>query len=319
MHFSMVLPENTLLLATLVTLAIYYLIQRGKTIHNPYINHQTIMTDTVSADNAPPDTREACPICMIDLPLDPKTRIYEACCGKVICRGCSVGYRRAQINQNKLNQLRQARGDLDLETAEFQLMAATENVACAFCRSRRPLDQKEYVKWLHKRVDKFNDAGAMNNLGDCYMDGLKGVQVDRSKAMELYKRSYDLGSADAADRLSYYSRFGSKEKLEYLKEGARRGNINLTLELGMNGLQFGIVEKEYAVSLIVKAAKAGDDEAMANCWKMFQRGLLSKADLESTMRAKQATLDEVNNEERKYAMRFYNYCNNIQGRRSLFG
>lgn len=276
------------------------------------------MADTPSTDNTPPsscqpiETRMICPICTIALPLDPIESIYEACCGKTICRGCSVGHRRAQINQDKLRQLQQqSHGNVGLEMLEFQWMVQTENVACAFCRTQRPLNPKEFVERLHVRVDKYNDAVAMNQLGDLYIDGRNGLKMDKSKAMELYKRSYDLGSPEAADRLSYYST-GSEKKLEYLKEGARRGHINQSLELGMTGLYSGIVEKEYAVSLIVRAARAGDDEAMTNCWKMFKHGYLSKNDLESTMRAKQAALDEVNNEERKYAMRFHSYCNSIQ-------
>lgn len=96
-----------------------------------------------------------------------------------------------------------------------------------------------------------------------------------------------------------------------MKEGARRGHINQSLELGVSGLNYGTVDKEYAVSLIVRAASAGDEEAMGICWKIYRAGLLPKKDLESTIRARQAALEEVNNEDRAFAMRFHAYCNSI--------
>jgi TPR repeat protein len=188
-------------------------------------------------------------------------------------------------------------------------MARTPNVPCAFCRTLRPSNPREFVDRLRVRVEKYNDAQAMNSLGDSYRDGLHGVEIDRAKAMELYRRSYECKSPEAADRLSYYSTGSAKR--EYMKEGARRGHINQSLELGVSGLNYGTVDKEYAVRLIVRAASAGDEEAMGICWKMFQAGLLLKKDLESTIRAKQAALEEVNNEDRAFPMRFHAYCNSI--------
>ena len=138
------------------------------------------------------------------------------------------------------------------------------------------------------------------------VDGRRGLEQDRSKAMDLYLRSYEQGSPEAADRLSYYngSFWNRGEKLKYLKEGARLGNTNLCIELGVMGTQTGIIDVEESLKLIMTAAKAGDDEAMGFCWKFFRSGHLKKQDLETTMRAKQAALDEVNNEDRDFAKRF---------------
>lgn len=223
----------------------------------------------------------------------------------VICQGCAVASVRAKIDKGVLAQLGRGKSKAEVELIEFQLIMR-EHVPCAFCRTDRASNNRELVQRLRNRIDKYNDANAMNQLGDYYIDGRRGLEQDRSKAMDLYLRSYEQGSPEAADRLSYYSGsfWNRGEKMKYLKEGARLGNTNLCIELGVMGTQTGIIDVEESLKLIMTAAKAGDDGAMGFCWKFFRSGHLKKQDLETTMRAKQAALDEVNNEDRDFAKRF---------------
>ncbi|KAL7495514.1 hypothetical protein ACHAWT_005931 [Skeletonema menzelii] len=251
----------------------------------------------------PIESRAECPICMLPLPLEEQQSIFESCCGKIVCRGCTVASKRAAIDKSVLENITRSHPNMNAELIEFQLIA-NKHTPCAFCRTERPLNPSETVKRLQVRIDRFNDPIAMNQLGDYLIDGIGGLKQDKKKAMALYKRSYDLGSPEAADRLSYYNAANPKLKSQYLKEGAKRGNINSCVELGANYRDYGI-DEEYAKSLMMTAAKAGDEEAMRIVWIYFRSGYLTKGELEATLKAKQAASIEVKSENREFAKRFH--------------
>eukprot|EP00956_Cyclotella_meneghiniana_P013066 scaffold18711_cov36-Cyclotella_meneghiniana.AAC.2 len=112
---------------------------------------------------ADPPTREDCPICMLLLPFGIECT-YMSCCGKYICNGCFLNLSRA---------------------------------VCPYCNTPGPRDTEEMIKRLLERIEKFNDANAMNNLGGFYKLGTNGLQLDYSKAAELFQRASELGSAEA--------------------------------------------------------------------------------------------------------------------------
>eukprot|EP00956_Cyclotella_meneghiniana_P027910 scaffold63911_cov67-Cyclotella_meneghiniana.AAC.11 len=128
---------------------------------------------------AHPPAREDCPICMLPLPFG-KEYAYMSCCGKHICVGCV-----------------------------FNL---TRDV-CPYCNTPTPRDMEEGTKPLLERMEKFNDAIAMVNLGGFYKMGMNGFPIDYSKAAELFKRASELGSAIAHLNLGnlYYSGMGVKK------------------------------------------------------------------------------------------------------------
>lgn len=268
------------------------------------MTEKSAIADRPPSIHQPIESRAECPICMLPLPLDDGQSIYESCCGKLVCRGCTVGAQRAAIDKSLFENMSAGINEkAKKELIEFQLLAAKDNVPCAFCRSNRSRNEKEEVERLQARVDKFNDPLAMNQLGDFLIDGLKGLKQNRKKAMELYGRSYELGSPEAADRLSYYNAGNFAVKLKYLKEGAKRGHINSCVELGVNIANSG-TDVEYAKRLLMTAAGAGDDEAMGFLWRFFRSGHLSKGDLEGTLRAKQSASDEVKSENREFAKKY---------------
>ena len=63
-------------------------------------------------------------------------------------------------------------------------------------------NSEEAVKWYRKGFDKGYDWSGVN-LADCYSNGI-GVSQDKQKALELYKKVYELGgsaSGEAANRI----------------------------------------------------------------------------------------------------------------------
>eukprot|EP00956_Cyclotella_meneghiniana_P036538 scaffold127115_cov23-Cyclotella_meneghiniana.AAC.1 len=48
-----------------------------------------------------------------------------------------------------------------------------------------------------ERIERFNDANALNNLAVDYKEGGSGLSVDRPKAIELFHRASELGSSQA--------------------------------------------------------------------------------------------------------------------------
>ena len=143
----------------------------------------------------PLESRAECTICCMPLPLDEQQSIYEACCGKLLCRGCTVASRRALLDKTSLHKLGQVKNKLEIEELEFNLLVRTDNTPSAFCRSLRPVDNKQYIKRLQTRIDKYNDPTAMNQLDDYYIDGLKGAGKagDREAInflMQLYRSGH---------------------------------------------------------------------------------------------------------------------------------
>jgi len=65
---------------------------------------------------------------------------------------------------------------------------------CPFCNSNRASKTDEdYVEEITKQVD-VNDTGAINLLGSWYLYGVRGLQQEMPKAMELTAKAADLGS-----------------------------------------------------------------------------------------------------------------------------
>eukprot|EP00956_Cyclotella_meneghiniana_P005017 scaffold6199_cov27-Cyclotella_meneghiniana.AAC.2 len=122
---------------------------------------------------ADPPRREDCPICCVILPPDEETA-YVPCCGKNICTGC--------------------------------VLFITRDV-CPYCNTPTPQSDEECNKMILERIERFNDAKAMNSLGCNYSMGENGCTVDQSKALELYRRASENGSAQGHSNLGnfYYN------------------------------------------------------------------------------------------------------------------
>eukprot|EP00956_Cyclotella_meneghiniana_P019379 scaffold33190_cov37-Cyclotella_meneghiniana.AAC.2 len=86
------------------------------------------------------------------------------CCGKEICDGC-----------------------IESLTREY----------CPFCNTHAPDNNEERINRLFDRVERYNDAEAMNILSSSYRLGRAGLPVDYSKAVELLGRASEFGCVQA--------------------------------------------------------------------------------------------------------------------------
>jgi len=218
---------------------------------------------------AHPPAREDCPICMLPLPFGIECT-YMSCCGKYICTGCVCNLTRA---------------------------------VCPYCNTKRPRDMADEIKRLFERMEKFNDANAMNNLGSFYKMGTNGLQIDYSKAVELFQRAGELGSAAAHYSLGNLYYFGegvkrdTKKAVHHWQIAAMMGNNNARHNLGTYETKNRNVAR--AIKHYTIAAKCGHDESLEiikDC--MAPMALVSKTDFESTFLAYKAAKDEVRSEER---------------------
>ena len=212
-----------------------------------------------------------CPICCLPLSLDNNKSSMNACCGKVICNGCSHANARREIEGGMVQR-------------------------CPFCREKRPNGEEEKIKLLMKRV-KMNDPGALCQMGlRCQRDG------NHERAFEYMTNAVELGHADAHYSLSLMYELvqgieADKKKVMYhLEEAALGGHAKaryyLAIKEGANG------RDDRAMKHYIIAAKLGYDDALESVTENFRRGFVSKEDYASALRGHQAAVDATKSEQR---------------------
>jgi len=180
-----------------------------------------------------PPSKEDCPICFLPMPihlvscvsLPPATRssvpiydfamaneelqgkameAYYPCCGKSICEGCIHSFRESGNNKK-----------------------------CPFCNTDRGKTEEENNKDCMKRAD-LNDAASIYMLAGSYYQGLHGLQLDRTKAMELYTRAAELGCSKAHNELGviYHERGDMKKAKFHSETAAMAGHEGARYNLG---------------------------------------------------------------------------------------
>eukprot|EP00956_Cyclotella_meneghiniana_P031632 scaffold83626_cov28-Cyclotella_meneghiniana.AAC.3 len=220
---------------------------------------------------AQPQKRDECPICMIPLPYHDEECAYMSCCGKIICIGCRYCLTREH---------------------------------CPFCNAA-DLTTPEAVKRLSERIEKYNDSQAMVLLGFRYINGLDGLQVDQSKAFELFQRASELGSASAHFHLgnSYHLGNGAeidmKKAIHHWQIAAMMGNMQARHNLGCAEAKNGNYNR--ALKHFMIAAMCGDEDALNNIKEGFRDGLVTKEEFEKALRDYQASCDETKSEQRDKA------------------
>ena len=124
-------------------------------------------------------------------------------------------------------------------------------------------NSEEAVKWYRKGFEKGYDCSGYN-LADCYSNGI-GVSQDELKALELYKKAYELGgsaSGEAANRIGliYDNQNNSEEAVKWYKKGFEKGydwsgyNLALSYSNGTGVPQ----DKQKALELYKKVYELGD-------------------------------------------------------------
>jgi TPR repeat protein len=245
-----------------------------------------------------PPAKEDCPICFLPMPLsliccislppatirsvrisdyaeeneelaEKQTEKFYSCCGKSICSGCIYSF------------------------------CKSGNIGkCPFCNSMiGGITNDESVEDLKKRVD-VNNAGAIFMLGNLYEEGVRGVQQDYAKAMELYTRAADLGYSKAHHHLgNFYDEGGDLKKAKFHMEAAAMAGDEVARSiLGTMEAQFRNMER--AVKHWMIAASAGSYDAMDNLLIAFNKGLVSRNAMDSTLAAYNNACGEMRSEAR---------------------
>ena len=241
-----------------------------------------------------PPPLEDCPICMIRLPLLGTGKMYMACCGKLICSGCS-------------------------HAPVFDHQGNTVADLCPFCRTPAPVTVEEAIKRVKKRV-KLNDPIGISDLGSYYAEGLYGLPQNIAKALELWHRAAELGHADAFYSIGNAYKIGrgvvrdEKKAVYYSELAAMSGAAQARHNLGCSELNAG--NKAKALKHWMFAAKDGCAGSLRNIKRMFKDGHATKDDYANALRSYQAYLDEVKSDQRDEAAAakdIYKYYDSILG------
>jgi TPR repeat protein len=245
-----------------------------------------------------PPPKEDCPICFLPMPIklvtcislppatiysvpvhdfdeaneelaEEETEVYYPCCGKSICRGCVYSFSQSG-NARK----------------------------CPFCNSdRSSKTREENNEDLMKRVEA-NDAASIYVLADSYYHGLNGFQQDHTKAIELYNRAADLGYSKAHNNLgAIYEGAGNLKKAKFHVEAASMaGHEVARYNLGVMEDNSGNMEK--AMKHWIIAASDGEFDAMHQLTVLYEKGLVSRESIDSTLIAYNDSCAEMRSEAR---------------------
>ena len=222
-----------------------------------------------------PPLKEDCDICMLLLPSLYTGSKYRGCCGKIICSGCIYAVA--------------IRDGLSL---------------CPFCRTPAPTTDEEMIEQYKKRM-KVDDEVAIYGLGCFYSNGSYGLPQDHAKALELWHRAAELGSAK-----SYYSigcaydlgnGVGRDEKNanHYYELAAMRGHVTSRHNLGSLEGRAGNIDR--AVKHYMIAAGCGYTRSLEVIKQMFMNGDATKDDYAKALQVYQANLVEIKSPQRDEA------------------
>ena len=162
---------------------------------------------------------------------------------------------------------------------------------------------EEKVEEVMKRV-KANDASAMCFLSNLYHGGLRGLQQDQERAMELLTRAADLGHGEAQYNLGvYYYEGGDLKKAKFHYEAAAmKGNEQARCNLGLMEYDSN---KERAFKHFTIAASAGHYRAMNALQKGFDRFFVSRDAIDAILAAYNNSCVEMRSEARDAFIKIY--------------
>jgi tetratricopeptide (TPR) repeat protein len=212
-----------------------------------------------------------CPICFLPMPLDPKKWSFLPCCSSNICKGCIY----ANYISNKHDM--------------------AKAWSCPFCRTTAS-GEAATTKRMMKRI-KANDPAAM-----CVMGTRRYHEGDYHTAFEYLTKAAELGDPEAHYQLGvmYGKGFGvakDKEKAVYhWEKAAIGGHPDARHNLAVTEKANGNIKR--AVKHYIIAAKLGFEASMKGLWEAFKDGQITKENLEATLRAHKAAIDETKSSQR---------------------
>ena len=220
-----------------------------------------------------------CPICFQRLPFR-NGSIYMACCGKVICCGC---------------------------TYAVQIRSSSGTSLCPFCRTPAANSDDEIINRHEKRID-MNDPKAICNMGVYYAEGLYGLPQNRAKSLDLLHRAGELGNSEAFCIIGNAYKVGrgvevdQKKAKHYYGLAAMGGGAIARNNLG--ALEAHAGNNDRALKHFMIAVKDGRTEALENIKLLYLDGYATKDDYDNALKSYQEFLDEIRSDQRDEAAAF---------------
>ena len=156
------------------------------------------------------------------------------------------------------------------------------------------------------RVEK-KDPAAIHYLGDLYFHGKLGLQKDTKKAVGLWKEAAELGSVDALFKLGPMYDCGDgvqrdkAKAAEYYKKSAMQGHAGGRYNLGCCEGNKG--NHDRAVRHYLISSKMGHKESLENIKNMFMRGMATKEQYAEALKGYQDAVEEMKSHDRDEAKR----------------
>jgi len=174
-----------------------------------------------------------------------------------------------------------------LKKIQLGLIAAAMMLCGSIAFAEDEEDDNDEIAELTQKAEA-GDAEAMNNLGVCYSNG-EGVEQDKEKALQLFKKSADKNSPNGTFNLAtcYYDGDGVKKDLPkaitLLKKAVKLESYQAYSLLGACYLTGNGVKKDVdeGFELTKVAAEKGIPQAQHNLGNCYEKGIgVEKADLE---------------------------------------
>ncbi len=225
-----------------------------------------------------------CPICFLPMSLDEGKSGLWRCCSTIICVGC--------IHTSQIKH-----GDNSCPNCRFSADDDEAN------------NMKEYDKRRRKRVEA-NDPIALLEMGT------KSYEEDPDAAIEYWTKAAELGDVTSHHQLGIIYWKGDvvekdDEKAVYhFEKAAIAGHPGSRLKLWCIELENG--NERRAMKHIIIAAKLGCDLAMKGLWTHYFEGIVTKEDLDATLRVHHAAIDATKSPQREAAAKYLKETNFFQ-------
>ena len=229
----------------------------------------------------PPQLKEDCPICFLNMSCLISAQMYMSCCGKDICCGCI--HASEARDKNKKSTL------------------------CPFCRTPAATTERELTERYEKRMS-LNDGHAFYNFGCFYTEGMYGYPQNFAKALELYHRSAELGYFMSYFTIGNAYNFGrgvevdAKKAINYYELAAMCGVVEARHNLGLLEKQAGNVDR--ALKHYTIAVECGFKISLECIREFYMEGHATKDDYTNALQSYQSYLDEIKSKQRDEAATF---------------
>ena len=192
-----------------------------------------------------------------------------------------------------------------MDVAQEEMSKGNIKRCCPFCRKPLADSEEEYVERCKKRM-KANDAYAFNMLGQKYGSGFRGyLPKNHNKALEFWFQAAKLGSVDAHYSIAVAHFNGDaiakdeEKAVHHFKIAAMGGHEKARHILGIEEVIKG--QDKQAIKHFMIAARAGYNDSLKEVGEGYKKGLVTKDEYESTLRAHKDSQDEMKSEQRTKA------------------